>query len=63
MQPIRYQHVKRGTTYRILYDATLQAEGTLDNERVVVYQCEKDDRVWVRPYSEFMDGRFRVLPD
>lgn len=61
-KPIRYQHVKRGTIYRILHDATFQAEGPLDNQRVVVYQCEADARVWVRPYSEFMDGRFRCLP-
>lgn len=62
MQPIRYQHVKRGSTYIVLHDATMQAEGPLDNERVIVYQCEADGRVWVRPYSEFVDGRFRVLP-
>jgi hypothetical protein len=63
MKAIRYQHVKSGSIYIVLHDATMQAEGPLDNERVIVYQCQDDIRVWVRPYSEFMDGRFRVLPD
>lgn len=62
MTPIRYRHVKRGTTYRILHDATMQAEGPLDMARVVVYQCETDRRVWVRPYDEFFDGRFQPIP-
>lgn len=63
LPPICYRHVKRGTTYRILHDARFQAyESCHDMERVVVYQCIEDGSVWVRPYDEFMDGRFQPIP-
>lgn len=56
-----YKHVKRGTIYRVLNFATLQVEGPLDESIVVVYQDVDSLRVWVRPQSEFFDGRFEEL--
>jgi hypothetical protein len=61
----RYRHVARGTTYRVVGIGRAQASGNaLDDAIVVVYRSEADDRaLWVRPYQEFMDGRFQSLPE
>lgn len=59
-----YQHNKRKTNYIILYeDARLQVANhpELDMTRVVIYQCLEDSSIWVRPASEFYDGRFSVI--
>lgn len=58
---MRYRHKERGTTYQVLYFATMQTEGDLDNARVVVYQGEQNSAIYVRPYNEFFDGRFEEL--
>lgn len=50
-----WKHLKSGGLYRVLADPGY-IEETL--EHVVVYQCCKDGRVWVRPFNEFHDGRF-----
>lgn len=49
-------HIKTGGSY------TLIARGMLESNRepVVIYRG-KDDRVWVRPEAEFMDGRFERI--
>ncbi len=57
-----WQHKKRGTLYRLLMRGTLQIEGPQDMAEVVVYQDVDDGRVWVRPASEFFDGRFEEAP-
>ena len=51
-----YQHMKTGGVYRVLQVGKMEA--TL--EKVVVYQlCDlPKETVWVRPYDEFVDGRF-----
>jgi hypothetical protein len=58
---MRWRHKKRGTEYdeiaRGLLQVTLAAG---DNEPVVIY-CGDDGRYWVRPVSEFEDGRFEVI--
>ena len=60
----RVQHIKRGTTYRVLGRGQLQTDTDLrDYDEVVAYQCEGDGRVWVRAAAEFDDPtRFRILP-
>lgn len=57
----RVRHRKRGSTYVIRHFGTLQMEGPQDMASMVIYQGEEDGRVWVRPWSEFFDGRFEVL--
>jgi len=63
-----YRHKKRGTTYRILHGAVMQhsyAENdgpSLDGVAVIVYQdVQEPHKVWVRPGSEFFDGRFEKV--
>lgn len=65
-----YRHKKRGTTYRILHgheygDCTASSAtvAQIDHEPMVVYQDIADGRVWVRPRSEFFDGRFEELTE
>jgi hypothetical protein len=60
----RYRHKVRGSTYRILFEAAKASSviAALDDMTMVVYQCEADGLVWVRPALEFFDGRFEKLP-
>lgn len=57
------KHKKRGSVYRVLHrGAILQTDSPLDDyAELVVYQDPKDGRVWVRPVSEFDDGRFETV--
>lgn len=61
--PRRWRHVKRGTTYRVLFEAAKASSviAALDDMTMVVYQGEADGLVWVRPATEFFDGRFEAL--
>lgn len=56
--PHLYRHVKRGTIYEVLFD---DATRESDKAQLVVYRCIEDGKVWVRPASEFFDGRFEIL--
>ena len=49
-QPGRYQHYKSGF-YRVI----TAAKHTETGEELVVYQSEKDDKVWVRPKKIFLE--------
>lgn len=49
-----WRHVKTAATYRVLREGLLEADKT----PVVVYQSISSGEVWVRPKSEFLDGRF-----
>jgi hypothetical protein len=52
-----WRHVKRGSTY--IVDGFCTIEATM--ERGVIYTSMTDERVWVRPVSEFTDGRFEPM--
>jgi hypothetical protein len=54
----QWRHKKRGTTYTEMGRATMQVNGPLDMAKVVIYQSNADGSMWVRPLSEFEDGRF-----
>lgn len=53
-----YRHVKTGGLYVVLHwDARIEAS----MDEAVVYQSLKDGMMWVRPKTEFMDGRFKCI--
>jgi hypothetical protein len=57
-----YQHKKRGTIYRTLVVGELQWSGNEQFEGMeIVAYAGKDGKVWMRPLSEFHDGRFECL--
>lgn len=52
-----WRHKKRGTVYREILHAEVQAaEPIPEGAKVVVYQGQ-DGRYWAREYHEFNDGR------
>lgn len=56
----RYRHKKTGGTYKVLLADNVRCEWDLTP--AIVYQSEHDGSIWIRPYSEFHDGRFEPLP-
>ena len=52
-----YRHRKGGLYIIVNDDVTL--ESTL--ERHVLYREYSGEKIWVRPYSEFFDGRFTEI--
>lgn len=58
-EPCFVRHVKRGSTYEVVGQAMLQTSAPLtDMETMIVYRSLDDGRLWVRPSTEFEDGRF-----
>lgn len=59
----RYRHLKRGTTYTVLGDATLQISTFPPDEgdTLRVYRSDEDGKLWVRSATEFLDGRFEEI--
>ncbi len=55
-----YRHKKRGSTYKILHEGAV-IEAT--EEKAVVYQCLESGIIWIRPETEFFDGRFERIED
>jgi len=52
-------HKKKQTTYRVASIGT----HTETHEELVVYVSLEDDKVWIRPLSMFVDGRFEEIKD
>lgn len=52
-----FRHKKTGGVYRIVNLAIQEADLT----SVVVYANEATGAAWVRPASEFFDGRYEVV--
>lgn len=50
-----YLHIKTGGRYEVITRARLESDR---NEEMVVYRSLVGGGVWVRPASEFDDGRF-----
>lgn len=49
-------HVRTGGVYYVICRAQRESDG----EPMIVYRGDME--TWVRPESEFLDGRFRKLP-
>jgi hypothetical protein len=58
---MKFKHRKRGTSYTVLGRAVLQTNQPVSDEQEVVVYAGADGRLWVRPVSEFYDGRFEKL--
>ena len=62
----RVRHLKRGTEYEVLGDATAQT-GVVggrvlgDYDKLIVYRCLETGKLWCRFTDEFRDGRFETL--
>ena len=52
-----YRHKKTGGLYTEMARGKLEADLT----PMVIYRAHKDGTVWVRPVSEFDDGRFEKV--
>jgi hypothetical protein len=53
-----YLHLKSRRLYVVLeWDAIIERSVT----KAVVYRSLQDGQVWIRPYEEFTDGRFRCV--
>lgn len=59
-----WKHIKTGGQYRILYtEPLLQIEDPKwDMTNCIIYQSMKDNRVWVRPKTEFLE-RFEFISE
>ncbi len=58
-----WRHKKRGTEYQIMLRGKLQVEGHHDMQDAVVYQGIEDGQVWIRPDTDFFDGRFELVSE
>ena len=59
-----YRHIRRSTMYEVITDnGEISTNGPSEGQRVVVYRSLTDQKVYVRNYSEFMDGRFELVLD
>ena len=54
----RWRH-RKGGTYRVLATGRIES----DLSPCVIYVSEQDEVVWVRPFTEFNDGRFTCIDD
>ena len=52
-----WKHKKAGGLYRIIMRGFIEASGV----DAYVYRCEKTGETWIRPASEFQDGRFELV--
>ena len=66
-QPIsgrRWRHVKRNTLYTEIGRGYMQStDPEWEMKAVVIYESDADGTMWVRPATEFDDGRFVRAPD
>ncbi len=56
-----YRHKKTGGLYIVMAglneDVFIEATAT----PAIIYKSLQDDKIWVRPISEFLDGRFEEV--
>lgn len=54
MDSLIWQHVKSGGLYRIVSQGLIESDLT----PATIYESLWDGQIWIRPTSEFEDGRF-----
>ena len=52
-----YRHIKTGRLYQVVCLGLIES----DQVMAVVYRSLVDDVVWIRPLTEFNDGRFEFV--
>lgn len=57
----KYRHKKRGIDCVVLCYANMQLSTTTRDEDLVVVYKDDSGMTWVRPFAEFMDGRFEEV--
>jgi hypothetical protein len=61
---MRFKHKKRGTVYDMIGSAIAQCDRPIvDSDLLVVYKDPFSGQLWVRPKTEFHDGRFAAEPE
>lgn len=58
-----FQHIKRGTIYKLIGSGELQASEPINEGTCLVAYRGEDGRVFFRPEQEFYDGRFFMISD
>lgn len=53
-----YQHVKTGGLYIVLENDAFLEKSV---EQCTIYKSLQNGKIWIRPYTEFWDGRFRCI--
>lgn len=56
-----HRHKKRGSEYQIVAFAEIQTDTPLTDYAKVIVYCDRTGLTWVRPVSEFEDGRFEPI--
>ena len=56
---MRWRHVKSGGIYEIIGYGKIEADLT----PCVIYRAKGNQQLWVRPKTEFFDGRFVAVAD
>ena len=56
-----FKHKKRGSIYKVLGYALVQADKPITEEDTLVIYAGADDVLWARSESEFKDGRFEEV--
>lgn len=54
-----YRHLKSGGLYCVIAEGKME----MDQTPVVVYENLNTGEIWIRPHSEFYDGRFKRIED
>jgi len=57
MNSVNYRHKRTRGVYKVLVIGRMTDSG----QQMVIYQSIESNRVWVRSYDEFFDGRFEEV--
>jgi hypothetical protein len=52
-----YKHLKTGGLYEFVDMGLIEAT----KQVAVIYRCQNTGQVWIRPVTEFFDGRFECI--